>query len=277
MVRAKDDPTRRVLLFEPTMSAAMLERIDLENDLRSRARARRAALSLPADRRPPRRPDRRVRGAGPLAAPDPRPHPAALVHPAGGGDRAHRPARALGARDGLPPGGRVARPHDRARRWSCRSTCPPASSSRPDLVDEVERHPDETGLDANELELEITEIGADGPIGERRPDAPAPARARRPAGARRLRDRLLVVVLPQAPAPRHDQDRPVVRRRDSTARRTARSSRRSSRSPTASASGWSPRASRPRRSTASSSSSAATWGRATCSRRRCRESKRRGC
>ncbi len=35
MVRAKDDPTHRVLLFEPTMSAAMLERIDLENDLRS--------------------------------------------------------------------------------------------------------------------------------------------------------------------------------------------------------------------------------------------------
>jgi diguanylate cyclase (GGDEF)-like protein len=35
MVRAKEDPANRVLLFEPTMSAAMLERIDLENDLRS--------------------------------------------------------------------------------------------------------------------------------------------------------------------------------------------------------------------------------------------------
>ena len=35
MVRAKEDPTRRLLLFEPTMSAAMLERIDLENDLRA--------------------------------------------------------------------------------------------------------------------------------------------------------------------------------------------------------------------------------------------------
>ncbi len=35
MVRAKEDPAHRVLLFEPTMSAAMLERIDLENDLRS--------------------------------------------------------------------------------------------------------------------------------------------------------------------------------------------------------------------------------------------------
>lgn len=35
MVRAKDDPTRRLLLFEPTMSTAMLDRIDLENDLRA--------------------------------------------------------------------------------------------------------------------------------------------------------------------------------------------------------------------------------------------------
>jgi diguanylate cyclase (GGDEF)-like protein len=35
MVRAKEDPNRRLLLFEPTMSTAMLERIDLENDLRA--------------------------------------------------------------------------------------------------------------------------------------------------------------------------------------------------------------------------------------------------
>ncbi len=35
MVRAKDDPTRRLLLFEPTMSTAMMDRIDLENDLRA--------------------------------------------------------------------------------------------------------------------------------------------------------------------------------------------------------------------------------------------------
>jgi diguanylate cyclase (GGDEF)-like protein len=34
MVRAKEDPNLRLLLFEPTMSTAMLERIDLENDLR---------------------------------------------------------------------------------------------------------------------------------------------------------------------------------------------------------------------------------------------------
>ena len=69
-------------------------------------RARRAAAPLPADRRPRVRPDRRLRGARPLAAPDPRPRPAAVVHPARRGDRADRPARALGPGDGLPPGPR---------------------------------------------------------------------------------------------------------------------------------------------------------------------------
>ena len=51
MVRAKADATQRHALFEPSMSAQTLERIELESDLRSRARARRAAGPLPADRR----------------------------------------------------------------------------------------------------------------------------------------------------------------------------------------------------------------------------------
>ena len=66
------------------------------------------------------------------------------------------------------------------------------------------------------LELEITESVADGPVRGRHPDAPPAARPGRPARARRLRHRLLVAVVPQAPAARHDQDRPLVRRRAST-------------------------------------------------------------
>ena len=43
--------------------------------------------------------------------------------------------------------------------------------------------------------------------------------ARRPPRPRRLRDGLLVAVIPQAPAARHDQDRPLVRRRSRRASR----------------------------------------------------------
>ena len=54
MVRAKGDATQRHALFEPSMSAQTLERIELESDLRRRAGARRASGALPADRRPSR-------------------------------------------------------------------------------------------------------------------------------------------------------------------------------------------------------------------------------
>ena len=53
----------------------------------------------------------------------------------------------------------------------------------------------------------------DGPVGGGDPDAQPPPRHGGPARARRLRDRLLVAVVPAPPAARHHQDRPDLRLR----------------------------------------------------------------
>ena len=62
-----------------------------------RHRALPARGALPAVRRCSQRRAARLRGAGALAASDPRPDPARPVHPACGGDRADRAARRVGA------------------------------------------------------------------------------------------------------------------------------------------------------------------------------------
>ena len=97
---------------------------------------------------------------------------------------------------------------------------------QPDLVDQVDAILTETGLDPTTLELEITEsvVMDQSEVGH--PDAPPAARHGRPARPRRLRHRLFVAGLPEAPAARHDQDRPDVRGRARRRARTARSSRR---------------------------------------------------
>ena len=134
MVRAKADATQRHALFEPSMSAQTLERVRARERPAAGARTRRAARALPADRHPREQRDRRVRGAGALAAPDARPRPAPRVHPPRRGDRADRPGRQVGPRDRLPPGRQVAREPDRpdaTAARSSRSTCRPGSSCRP--------------------------------------------------------------------------------------------------------------------------------------------------
>ena len=93
--------------FEPAMSAATMERVELENDLRRALERDELRLHYQPIVDLAIGPDRRARGARPLAAPDARPRPAAGVHPARRGDRADRPARPLGAGDGLPPGAGV--------------------------------------------------------------------------------------------------------------------------------------------------------------------------
>ena len=111
MVRAKSDPAGRFALFDPSMSAQTLERLDLESDLR-RALERdelRAHYQPIVDLRTDR-----IVGFEALVRWQ---HPErGLVPPLsfigrGRGDRPHRAARPLGARDRVPPGGRV------ARRW----------------------------------------------------------------------------------------------------------------------------------------------------------------
>ena len=104
MVRAKGDPSKRYVLFEPSMSEQTMDRIDMENDLRRAIERGELRLHYQPLVDLDHRPDRRLRGARALAAPGPWPRPAALVHPPRRGDRADRAARPLGARDGLPPG-----------------------------------------------------------------------------------------------------------------------------------------------------------------------------
>ena len=66
-----------------------------------RHRARRAAPALPAAGLARRRAHRGLRGARALGAPRARPRAARVVHPAGRGDRAHRPHRRLGPARGV--------------------------------------------------------------------------------------------------------------------------------------------------------------------------------
>ena len=72
-------------------------------------RARRAGARLPADLQPAKRGGGRRRGAGPLAAPHARPRAAGAVRAAGRGEWRDPRARPLGAADGMPPRGAVAR------------------------------------------------------------------------------------------------------------------------------------------------------------------------
>ena len=178
----------------------------------TRGRAGRAAAPLPAPDRPDHRPDRRAGGARPLAASDPRPRPAAVVHPAGRGDRADPADRAVGHRDGLPPGSGLAGKSagwraDLDQRQPVGSPVRPAGPGRPGR-----RDPDRDRARPDLPRARDHRVGADGRIGRRDPVVGRAARARREARPRRLRDRLLLAVVPQAPAARHDQDRPLVRR-----------------------------------------------------------------
>ena len=82
----------------------------------------------------------------------------------------------------------------------------------PSLVHAVRSALESSGLEATTLRLELTETHPDG--GGRGParGARGPPRPRRPADPRRLRDRVLLARLPEAPAAVRDQARPLVRR-----------------------------------------------------------------
>ena len=81
MYTAKAAGKSRVAVFEPTMHAAIVARHALSRRADAEHRPRRAGRLLPADHRARDRPDRRRRGARPLAPPDPRPHRPRRLHP----------------------------------------------------------------------------------------------------------------------------------------------------------------------------------------------------
>jgi RNA polymerase sigma-70 factor, ECF subfamily len=138
----------------------------------------------------------------------------------------------------------------------------PRQFAEPHLIDLVAGALADTGTDPDRLCLEVTEraLAANPASGRHHPQAPV--RPRRPRLGRRLRDRLLVPGLAAVPAAVLAQDRPLVRgpprpRPPPTTPWSPPSS--------ASARPLSPRASRPPASWPSSTSSAATTPRATCS------------
>ena len=207
------------------------------------------------------------RGAGALAPPRPRHHPAG---------RFPRVAEAIGLGTELD-------------RWVIQQACRQAARWRAGRAG-VEGRGQRLGRQASQPQLasELRQILQSRPgctpqaSRSSSPSAPSstpaakprslPAPGRRPRREprdRRLRQRLFVVRLFAPPARAHDQDRPLLHRADRPEPgRTRPSSRRSSTSATRSASGWSPRASRPGASSTSCARMAATRRRASSSLRR---------
>ena len=168
--------------------------------------------ALPADR-PARRPlDRRLRGPDPLAAPGPRPAAAGVVHPPGGGDRADRPDRPLGAGGGVLGGRRAGGRPERGHAVRHRQPLPPAARRRP----AGGTAPPDPGV----LRRAPRAAGAgdhrerpDGGPGDRPGRPGADRRTRRAALPGRLRNRLLQLELPEPLPHRRRQARPLLRGR----------------------------------------------------------------
>ncbi len=222
MVRAKSDATQRHALFEPSMSTQTLERVELESDLR--------LAIVRNELRVHYQPIVKL-GSEEIVGFE------ALV-------RWQHPSRGLVAplafiplaeETGLivPIGKCVLETACRqAAKWHAsradRGTTPLFVSvnlsarqfMQANLLEDVADILAETGIDAGSLELEITEsvLMDQSEAGIRTLRRLRDARC--PPRARRLRDRLLVAVVPQAPAARHDQDRPFVRGRHRGERRS---------------------------------------------------------
>ena len=177
----------------------------------ARDRALRAARPLPAAGRPRHRHGRGPRGAPALAAPDPRPGAADVVHPARRGDRPDPADRPVGPRDRLPPGPGVAAPIPGGiiARDQREPVGPPVRPVRP--RERRRRDDPPLGDRAREPRARDHRERRDGPVRGVGRTAARAAGAWRAARARRLRDGLLVALVPPPAAPGHDQDRPLVR------------------------------------------------------------------
>ena len=104
LTRAKADGSRaRIEVHEGALSHGDVDAAAAGDRPAARARQRGAAALLPADRAPGRRDAARLRGAGPLAAPDPRPAAAGRLPRRRREQPAHLQARRLGARAAPAP------------------------------------------------------------------------------------------------------------------------------------------------------------------------------
>ena len=213
MVRAKGDPAIRHALFEPSMSTQTIERIDLENDLRRAIQRHelRAHYQPIVDLASAGvvgfealvRWQHPTRGLVPPLAFIPLAEETGLIGPLGRWVLETACRQAAIWRD-IRPGQDAARHVGQPLRTAVR----PAGPRRGDRGRARRERARPGGAGARDHR-----VGRHGPVRDRRPDAAPPARPGRPPRPRRLRDRLLVAVVPQAPAARHDQDRPLVRGR----------------------------------------------------------------
>ena len=108
-VRGQGQGKARHAVFDPSMRVRARSRLEMEAELRTAIERGAVRAPLPADHRAGDRPDRRLRGARPLAPSGSRARPAERLHPAGRGDRPDRAARPARHDLGLPPAAGAAR------------------------------------------------------------------------------------------------------------------------------------------------------------------------
>ena len=107
MYRAKELGKARCEVFDESMRARAVERLDLEGGLRSALERGELHLLYQPQVELKTRSDHRSGGAAALAAPRARADRAAAVHPDRRADGADRPDRRVGAQRGVPAGGGV--------------------------------------------------------------------------------------------------------------------------------------------------------------------------
>jgi len=157
MYAAKAGGKDRYELFRPDMHEDMLQRLELEAELRHVAGPRPAGPALPADRRAGVGPHHPGRGAGPLGPPDQGPAAAAGLHPPGRGAGADRPDRQLGAAPGLPPGPALAGPVPGRAPLSVHVNLSGRQLEEQRVVGEIVYALETSRLSPRQLTLEITE------------------------------------------------------------------------------------------------------------------------
>ena len=156
MYRAKRSGKAGHMMFESSMEAGAIARIDLETDLRHALERNELRVYLPADRGHGKRSHRGGGSPGAVGTPGARPDPAGRLHPGCRGNGLDRPDRPVGAGRGLPAGRHL---ESRAPGSGDHHGGEPVRPQfqHPGLLGDIARAVREAALDPAGLTLEITE------------------------------------------------------------------------------------------------------------------------